>query len=91
MVLRLRIVVKHLLQHHLGCAIAYLAPGHMAVYNIDNGMIHPAAVYLVNDDFTVFAELRGNAVSNLLQCFQSFCLHSPAFPQRHSRAAPHII
>ena len=80
MILGLRAVVEHLLQSHLGGTVADFPPGHMAVYDIDDGVIHPAAADLVNDHLAVAPKLGRNAIGYLLQRFQSFCLHSPTFP-----------
>ena len=51
---------------HTGTNITHLAPGHVSVLNMDDGLIHPVAVHLVDHDLTLAAELRRNTGGHLL-------------------------
>ena len=77
---------RHLIQHHLGRPVAYLPAGHMAVFNVDNGVVRMIAGHIVDHYLTVAAELRGDARRQLFEHFQTFFLHSP--PLRNSSTPP---
>ena len=68
---------RHLIQHHLGRPVAYLPAGHMAVFNVDNGVVRMIAGHIVDHYLTVAAELRSDAHRQLFAHFQTFFLHSP--------------
>ena len=77
---------RHLVQHHLRRPVAYLPAGHVAVFNVDNGVVRMIAGHIVDHYLTVAAELRGDARRQLLEHFQTFFLHSP--PLRNFSTPP---
>ena len=68
-ILRVVILAVELIQHHLRRAVTHLTAGHMAVFNMDNGMLRMAAAYVVDDDLAIVAKLRRDARGDLLQSF----------------------
>ena len=50
-------------------AVAYLTAGHMAVFDVDDGMLRMAAAHVVDDDLAIVAKLRRDARGDLLQSF----------------------
>ena len=60
-------VLAQLLEHDLRRAVADLAPGNVAVFDGDDGMVGVVFPDFVDDDLAAAAELGGNALGDLAQ------------------------
>ena len=76
MILRLVVLMLQLLHDYLGRAVAHPAAGHMSVFDVNDGVLRVAAGHVVDDHLALVAELRRDARRDLLQRFQSSCLHN---------------